>query len=144
MNRHVYQTYIYQNYITRADLIANRGALYIFGDNEQRSGYGGQAKEMRGEMNSFGFVTKHAPGMDTDDCWSDSHFQSNKRVIDHELESLTIKAPEYRILVWPYAGIGTGYSKLPQKAPMTWDYLLHCLQDVFHVYYHLEYANGTN
>ena len=38
-----------QKRIVRAELQANPHVLYLFGDNDQRDGYGGQAAEMRDE-----------------------------------------------------------------------------------------------
>ena len=52
---------IYQKFIYRSDLKANPSVLYLFGDNLQRVGLGGQAKEMRGEPNAVGIATKKAP-----------------------------------------------------------------------------------
>lgn len=41
-------------YIKRQDLKSNPNTQYLFGDNLKRSGFGGQAKEMRGEPNAIG------------------------------------------------------------------------------------------
>ncbi|SDK47143.1 hypothetical protein [Bradyrhizobium ottawaense] len=54
---------VFQNWITRNDLLDNRDKMYVFGDNVQRTGFAGQAKEMRGEPNAIGVVTKWAPSM---------------------------------------------------------------------------------
>jgi hypothetical protein len=51
---------IYQKFIRRQDLRNNRDKFYVFGDNMQRIGYGGQARDMRGEPNAIGAVTKPA------------------------------------------------------------------------------------
>lgn len=39
----------YRDHITRAMLRAEPEKLFVFGDNFVRTGFGGQAKEMRGE-----------------------------------------------------------------------------------------------
>ena len=52
---------IYQKRICRDDLRRNPNAVYIFGDNEARTGLGGQAREMRGEPNAMGIATKRSP-----------------------------------------------------------------------------------
>ena len=44
---------IMQYRIYRSDLELNPDILYCFGDNDHREGLGGQAKECRGEKNSF-------------------------------------------------------------------------------------------
>jgi hypothetical protein len=35
--------------------------FYVFGDNGRRIGFGGQAKEMRGEPNAIGVATEWVP-----------------------------------------------------------------------------------
>tara|TARA_Y100000034_G_scaffold87336_1_gene104761 strand:- start:4060 stop:4287 length:228 start_codon:yes stop_codon:yes gene_type:complete len=64
---------IYQDKIFRGDLIANPNRTYLFGDNFIRKGYGGQAKEMRGEPNAYGIVTKRFPSMDKKAFLTDKH-----------------------------------------------------------------------
>ena len=44
--------------ITRDKIKENPDVLYLFGDNLLRKGLGGQAKEMRGEPNTLGIVSK--------------------------------------------------------------------------------------
>lgn len=48
---------LFQNTIRRAHLRANPKNLYLFGDNEQRRGLGGLARECRGEPNAVGIAT---------------------------------------------------------------------------------------
>ena len=50
-----------QKWIARADLKQNQDRIYLFGDNVERVGHGGQAKEMRGEPNAIGIATKLKP-----------------------------------------------------------------------------------
>lgn len=47
--------------VTRADVRANPDKIFIFGDNLAGRGFGGQAKEMRGEENAVGVPTKKLP-----------------------------------------------------------------------------------
>ncbi len=44
--------------IRREDVRAEPDKIFLFGDNLKESGYGGQAKEMRGEANARGIPTK--------------------------------------------------------------------------------------
>ena len=44
-----------QTWITRDDLRANRDLIYVFGDNVERAGRRGLAREMRGEPNAHGY-----------------------------------------------------------------------------------------
>lgn len=63
--------------ISREDLRANPDTLYVFGDNMQRRGLGGQAREMRGEPNAIGVPTKWFP-----DRRAEAYFR------DRDLEAL--------------------------------------------------------
>ncbi len=107
----------YSSYITRRMVIDNRNSLFVFGDNLQRFGFGGQAKEMRGEINSVGIPTKIAPhrhesAFFTDewyDKWLPSFDEAEGRLMHHT-----------GLIVWPYAGIGTGRAQLEKRAPKIW------------------------
>jgi len=44
----------YKKYIRREYIRQNRHKTFLFGDNLEHLGYGGQAKEMRGEPNAIG------------------------------------------------------------------------------------------
>lgn len=115
---------IRQHRIYRQDIEANRDCLYIFGDNLDRQGFGGQAREMRGQENSFGIATKR----------SITHHYPNDYFFDHEDDVIPILAHEfarllahivkkkingnpYKAIIIPLDGIGTGLSKLPENAP---------------------------
>lgn len=106
---------LYQKWILRTDLQANPGQSYVFGDNTQRRGLGGQAKYMRGEPNAIGVATKWAP-----DNNERSFFMDQVRCIEIVMGDLArvrdaLKAG--RTVVIPEDGIGTGLSQLPERAP---------------------------
>lgn len=111
--------FIRQHRIYRADLKANPHVLYVFGDNEKRVGFGGQAAEMRGEPNAVGVATLCAPGV----YWSDIYFNSNCDVIDKDMWILFRARAEGRTIVFPLDGIGTGLAYLEKSAPKTFAYL---------------------
>lgn len=50
--------------------------IYLFGDNLLRKGLGGQAKEMRGEPNTLGIVSKKYPSNSLSSFYSDGDFYS--------------------------------------------------------------------
>ena len=52
----------YLDWITREHLRASPEARFVFGDNRERWGMGGQAGAMRGEPNAIGVATLYAPG----------------------------------------------------------------------------------
>lgn len=105
--------------IIRADVRANLDKIFIFGDNLAGQGFGGQAKEMRGEENAVGIPTKKAPDNKSQSFFSDQEFAENKRAIDEAFGKL----PPDKIVVLPKNGIGTGLARLEEKAPQTFAYL---------------------
>lgn len=105
--------------VTRADVQANQDKIFIFGDNLSGKGFGGQAKEMRGERNAVGVPTKKAPSNLPQSFFSDKELAENKRAIDEAFG----KIPTDKIIVLPRAGIGTGLAQLQEKAPQTFAYL---------------------
>jgi len=58
--------------ITRDYVKDNPDMVFIFGDNDERDGMGGQAGEMRGERNAIGIPTKKKPSA-TDDSYYTNH-----------------------------------------------------------------------
>lgn len=97
------------------DLRNNPDKIYIFGDNTEGWGKGGQAI-VRDEPNAFGISTKDSPTQ----FMSDDNFEANKAKIDADIAA--IKA-DGRPIVFPEDGIGTGRADLQNKAPRTWAYL---------------------
>jgi hypothetical protein len=116
-------TVIYQKFVFRSDLQANPAALYLFGDNTIRVGYGGQAKEMRDEPNAVGVATKRAPGRQDKDYFSDDTFEENCSIIDTDILPAFVHVALRGTLIIPADGLGTGLSELPQRAPRTNAYL---------------------
>jgi hypothetical protein len=77
------------NTITRAYVRANPNKLFLFGDNLERKGFGGQAAAMRGEPNAIGVPTKKKPSHFPDAYFTDSEFEQNKFAIDIAFVTLT-------------------------------------------------------
>ena len=107
----------------RADLRANRGVLYVFGDNEARQGRGGQAAAARGEPNAAGVRTKRAPSNAPSAFWTDDDFERNAAMIDEDLAPVRKHLASGGAVVWPADGIGSGRAQLAQRAPRTARYL---------------------
>lgn len=118
---------LWQKWIKREDLQANPEVYYLFGDNTERWGTGGQAKEMRGEPNAIGIATKMTPTQGSNAYFSDDDFLANCRIIATDFRAAFQKRDMGHILVIPLDGLGTGLSKLPQKAPRTNRFLLEML-----------------
>ena len=92
--------------------------IFIFGDNIERHGYGGQAA-IRGEPNARGVVTKRAPSDEPDAFMSDCSDDLFHVLADLEfLVGLSFS----RNLVLPvldtgHTSLGCGLADLPNRAP---------------------------
>jgi hypothetical protein len=123
---------IYQKWISRDDLQANPEARYVFGDNTQRRGLGGQAKEMRGEPNAIGIVTKWYPDTPNAAFFRDDDFHIDiiHQGVNDDLEMVMEAIEQKRTVIWPLDGIGTGLSRLPQNAPDLWGAMEHARKEI--------------
>ena len=114
---------IYKSMITR-ELVKSRSKdVWLFGDNLDGKGYGGMAKEIRGEPNAVGIPTKRHPSMSPDSFFMDNDYDIVVMVVEAALkhaEELAIKLGGEVIVP---AGIGQGWANLPQHAPKIWKYL---------------------
>lgn len=108
---------IFQDRIERTDLRSRPEALFVFGDNEARKGMGGQAAACRGEPNAVGIATKRSPSMAESAFWSEAEFDRCSAIIDRDMEPLFAHVSAGGTVFFPRAGIGTGLSQLPQRAP---------------------------
>ncbi len=110
----------YQTMITRNDLKSNPEVLFIFGDCDSRSGFGGQAKEMRGEPNAVGVRTKNKPSREFDAYWSDKTLETNCMKIEEDLSRIKSHLRRGGLVVIPRFGIGTGLSEMKTHCPKTY------------------------
>lgn len=117
-----------QKMIYRYQLQAHPEVLYLFGDNDKRLGYGGQAREMRDEPNAVGVRTKWAPGMAEHEFFSDVNLPMNKMMIASDLVRVIDHLKAGGTVVIPEDGLGTGLSQLPTRAPLTNAYLVETLK----------------
>lgn len=118
-------------YITREFVQQNPDKVFLFGDNLERVGMGGQAGAMRGEPNAVGIPTKKSPAMGEDAFFTDDEFEENCKVIDDALMDVwqlwldyvaTYCTKEIAIVI-PSDGLGTGLAELDTRAPKTFAYL---------------------
>lgn len=96
---------------------AEPSTLFVFGDNFQRRGFGGQAIEMRGEPNSVGIPTKRSPNNYDSSFLNDYDYGEWSRAVAPDLKRLREHSGQ---IVWPWNGIGTGLAQLQTRAPMIW------------------------
>lgn len=119
-------------WITRAFVREHRDYIFLFGDNLERRGFGGQATAMRGEPNVVGIPTKKLPTNGKNAFFTDAEFEQNKAAIDQAFERLSvIYLATDQIIVIPANGIGTGRAQLDNRAPLTFAYLQKRLGDLF-------------
>jgi len=116
---------IYMDAITRDYVNTHPEYLFVFGDNDERMGYGGQANAMRGAVNSHGIRVKKSPTMQPDAFYKDDELEDNAKKIQSDITSMDKKVLmlKFEAIVFPTNGIGTGLAQLEQKAPLTWDFL---------------------
>lgn len=121
---------MYQKLVHREDLKRNSSVLYLFGDNERRSGLGGQAAEMRGEPNAIGVRTKRAPGRLDEDFWSDKSFDANCAKIEEDLSRVKNHLRRGGTIVVPADGIGTNRAEMEKRCPRTFYVLQQMLSSL--------------
>ncbi len=114
---------ILQYRIYRSDLELNPDVYYCFGDNDERVGMGGQAKECRGERNAIGIRTKKTPGEDEAAYYTDDEFEENCQKIADDFAEVLNKLVARKIVVFPIEGFGTGFAELKKRAPRTLQYI---------------------
>lgn len=108
---------VYMRRYTRPIIQANPEWYFVFGDNLERSGFGGQAREARGEPNAIGIATKKYPSNHEGSFFTDSDmffWASRER---DTLAQLSKLIGEKKVIVWPLDGIGTGLAQLHTRAP---------------------------
>lgn len=113
----------YEHFITREMVQKNPDTLFVFGDNLERRGLGGQAAAMRGEHNAVGIPTKKSPGMREEDFFTDNDFEAVRIAILAPFGDLFMHIAEEGKVVWPRDGIGTGLAQLNIRAPKIWDFI---------------------
>lgn len=114
-----------QKFITRSEVRSRRDCIFVFGDNMQRKGFGGQAKAMRGEPNTVGVPTKWAPETKdaayfSDDCLLN---QDVLKAINGAFDKLRFLMKDGMNVVIPLDGLGTGLADLPRRAPKLHAYI---------------------
>lgn len=109
---------------------------FVFGDNDRGMGLGGQAKEARGEPNAIGIRTKWAPGTQEQDYFHDDEPDAGLAlsIIKTDFNIVKEKLDEGKIIWFPQAGVGSGLSKLKEKAPKLHRYIYCEVVRLYHLY----------
>lgn len=114
---------LFQSLIKRDDLRENPEVLYVFGDNDQRRGYGGLAAAVRGELNAVGVRTKKAPSMAPGSFYDESEWENHVRDMAEDLLPVEEHLKAGKVVVFPIAPLGSGMAKLKECAPTAYDRL---------------------
>ena len=120
----------FQKFISREDLIANRDAVYVFGDNMTRTGLGGQAREMRYEPNAIGVPTKWRPSMTDDAFFNDEDYDKVVNVLEKDFDAIKVALARGKNVVFPADGLGTGLSQLQTRSPKIFQYIENSIVEI--------------
>jgi hypothetical protein len=112
------------NHYTLVLLQQRPDALFVFGDNMARFGFGGQANACRGQPNAVGVPTKWKPSMWNESFFKDEDFQKVKPSIDEAFGKLEEHLRDGGVVILPSGGIGTGLAELPKRAPAIHLYIM--------------------
>ena len=104
-------------HVTRKNIQDNPDTIYVFGDNWERDGKGGQAEVARGEPNAIGVATKRAPEWNDAAYLNDKDYEKNTRIIDEDFAKIPA---DKNVVIMP---LGEGRAQLETRAPKTWAYL---------------------
>lgn len=102
----------YVQWYTTERLRSEPEARFVFGDNCQRVGRGGQAAACRDEPNAIGVATLYAPG---DYYRAADPFALQTVLLDLAIVAAALAAG--RTVYAPMDGLGTGLARLPEHAP---------------------------
>jgi hypothetical protein len=120
----------YKEFVSREFVNDHPDWWFVFGDNCARTGYGGQAREMRNCINSIGVRTKNLPTYGVNAFFDDKHFDHFKFLIDEDLKVVDEKLNLGYTVVIPSDGLGTGRAALAEKAPKLFAYLQQRLKEI--------------
>ena len=118
---------------TRESIRQRPNEYFVFGDNASRAGFGGQAKEARGEPNAIGIRTKWHPGTADDDYFHDTEIMC-KQMIEADFQVVIDRLNEGKIVWFPKAGVGSGLSQLKERAPRLHRYIYVEVVRLYHLY----------
>ena len=110
--------------------------LVIFGDNLERAGYGGQARECRDEPNCLGIVVKRRPSKDIGAYFTDDDVGEIGTMIEEGFARAIAHLKEGKHVAYPSRGIATGYALLEVTSPK----LMSCVHDGERALWHVAHA----
>lgn len=111
-------------------LRAEPDALFVFGDNLQRTGKGGQAI-IRDEPNAIGVPTKYAPNKGSTAYFGrPDNEQAEKAAIDAAFDKILSAVRSGKRVYFPAGGLGTGLAELDTRAPALLEHINNRIQEI--------------
>lgn len=98
-----------QTWTTREDVRANRGVIFVYGDNVAREGQRGLARQMRGEPNAHPISMSWGPF----DPFTHASAEEAMAHIEQDLDALLARSP--KLIVWPLSGLVPEFLSLPEE-----------------------------
>jgi hypothetical protein len=111
-----------KEYYTEVDVLNNPNTIYVFGDNDKKSGKKGQAV-IRDAKNAFGIATKVKPSTVDGSYYDDENYNQITKRIEGQFKYLQQEVNKGKDVVFPGSGLGTGLARLEEKAPKVYKYL---------------------
>lgn len=107
----------------------NKDKIYVFGDNLEKQGKGGQAI-IRDCPNTFGIPTKRKPATTDDSYFSDQ--KEEIEAVKFALRELYVLMKGGYEIVFPKDGLGTGLAKMQEKSPLAFAEMQNILNEHFY------------
>lgn len=122
-NRH--GIYLFDGFFTPKLCQTYKQMIFVFGDNMQREGKGGQAC-IRDEFNSVGIRTKVNPDRYTYSYFSDDQYSKYAKIIEYDIANIK-DLLSYHHIVLSKNGYGNGLAELDIRAPKLYSHLCSLL-----------------
>ncbi len=118
------EIYVFEGFWSVKDIQKNKEYLWLYGDNDIKRGKGGQAI-IRDEINTYGIPTKKFPNNNLTSYYTDDEYDNNCEKIITAFNKVRelLKEKNYKGIVFPKMGFGTGLAQLNTKAPKTFEFL---------------------
>ncbi len=124
----------FNGYWTIEDTKTYSHYLFIFGDNDVKQGKKGQSI-IRDQPNTIGIPTKKKPSSYLSSYYYDTEYEENIKKIDKAFEEIMIrlKNEDFKGIILPENGIGTGLAKLQINAKNTLKYIENKIQELIKI-----------
>jgi hypothetical protein len=116
---------------TEIDVMKSSHKYFVFGDNCERWGKGGQAI-IRDLKNTIGIRTKKKPDNFSTSFLTDDEYNTNSKLILEDILVIKEKNLLDEDIVVSKNGYGTGLAKMSERSPLTFNYLNDSLKNLLH------------